>query len=172
MEIRKAASFSECQRYRYTLSRIWDARPSLVVIGHNPSTADAEKDDPTIRRCIGFAQRDGFGGLIMLNLCAWRDTDPKGLTLLEDPVGPDNDGVLLAACEGAGRVVAAWGALSAQSKSQKVRNRPMAVLRLLAPHVDVWAFRLTRGSGQPEHPLYLPKDVTPLVYRRRTGGGN
>lgn len=161
------ARLSECRRYRYVLGRKWADGPALVVIGHNPSTADETQDDPTIRRCIGFAQRDGFGSLLMLNLCAWRDTDPNGLTLLDDPVGPENDAFLMEHAQRAGRVVAAWGALHCKSKSQKVRERPLAVLRMLERVADVYAFRLTKLGKLPEHPLYLPGNVAPVLYRQK-----
>ena len=78
--IESGAHFSPCERYRYRLWRCWDASKwKLAIIGLNPSTATHEEDDPTIRRCIGFAKRDGYGGLLMLNLFALRSTDPKGL---------------------------------------------------------------------------------------------
>jgi hypothetical protein len=114
-DVTKAARFSADQVYRYNLTRIWDgSRGALVVIGLNPSTADATTDDPTIRRCIGFAKRERLGGLVMLNLFAFRATDPKRMRCADDPVGPDNDHAIreaVAANRRLGSVfVAAWGA--------------------------------------------------------------
>lgn len=160
------ARFSECRRYRYVLGRRWADGPSLVVVGHNPSTADETTDDRTISKCVGFAKRDGFGSLVMLNLCAWRDTDPNGLTLLTDPVGPENDTALMTYADVAGRIVAAWGVLHVKSKSQVVRERSLKVLRMLTQVADVYAFRLTKDR-HPEHPLYLPGNVAPVLYRAR-----
>ncbi|HYH96028.1 DUF1643 domain-containing protein [Hyalangium sp.] len=158
------ATFSECGGYRYALGRRWADGPALAVIGHNPSTADESVDDPTIRRCIGFAKRDGFGALLMLNLCAWRDTNPKGLDLLVDPIGPENDSAILDGIRTAGRVLAAWGALAGQSKSQAVRERAFNVLRLLAPIVPVYALKVGK-DGSPGHPLYLRGDLPMVIYR-------
>lgn len=136
-----------------------------------PDDGSDDKDDPTIRRCIGFAQSIGAGGLLMLNLCAWIDTDPNGLTSLEDPIGhPRNNEAILEACSRAMMVVAAWGSLAAKSKNQMVRGQPRDVLRMLTSKswgglgLDVHAFRITK-DGHPSHPLYLPKSLVPVLYR-------
>lgn len=164
--VEKWARFSECRRYRYVLGRRWAEGPSFMVVGHNPSTADEVADDRTISKCMGFARREGFGSLLMLNLCAWRDTDPNGLTHLEDPVGPENDTTLMTYADVAGVVVAAWGALHAESRAQLVRERPPKVLHLLTRVADVYAFRLTK-ERHPQHPLYLPNTTVPVLYRAR-----
>jgi hypothetical protein len=93
--------------YRYRLTRVWD--PALQMITFvllNPSTADAVQLDPTLRRCVGFAKREGYGGIVILNLCAFRTKDPKVMMAATDPVGPDNDRVL---ADVTGTVVAGWG---------------------------------------------------------------
>jgi hypothetical protein len=91
------AVFSPDQKYRYVLWREWSGHPRrLVVIGLNPSTADATKNDPTVTRCINFAKREGCGGMIMLNLFAFRATDPGVMMEAADPVGPENDKYILA----------------------------------------------------------------------------
>src|SRR5262245_19133112 len=92
----KEALISPCGLYRYWLTRTWDnslRRVCWVML--NPSTADAEQDDPTIRRCVGFARSWGAGGIIVVNLFAFRASDPKALLRAADPVGPDNDGHIL-----------------------------------------------------------------------------
>lgn len=148
------ATFSPCRTYRYQLWRVWDADLSyLNVIGLNPSTADETKDDPTIRRCIDFAKRWGHGGLYMTNLFAFRATQPKDMKRALDPIGPDNNHWLRETAGQAGLVVAAWGV------NGKFLERDKAVASLLP---NLYCFRLTDSTGMPEHPLYLPKDLTPI----------
>lgn len=122
----------------------------------NPSTADADQDDPTIRRCIAFARAWGCGSLRVVNLYAWRATKPAELWTAADPVGPENDEYL----EGAARfavtfrfpLIAAWGANARPDRIDAVRKLPgMERLEVLA---------LTRG-GHPRHPLYLRGDLMP-----------
>ncbi|NTX08277.1 DUF1643 domain-containing protein [Myxococcus sp. CA040A] len=172
------AVLSEDRCYRYVLGRRWSDAPALVIIGHNPSTADEKLDDNTIRKEVGFAKRWGFGALVKGNLCAWRATDPDALTLLPGAVGPDNDAWLAQLVSGAdfgqgaggavGRVMAAWGTLHAESKAQVVRERPRPVLRVLTAHADVYAFKVTK-DGHPQHPLYLPNSTEPVLFRAKAG---
>ena len=96
--------------YRYMLGRQWGAPPFLLWMMLNPSTADATEDDPTIRRCSGFAKHWGFGGLVVVNLFAFRATNPADLRAAEQPIGPENDRHLVNAARSCPRVVAAWGA--------------------------------------------------------------
>ena len=99
----RSAAFSPCRRYRYCLSRVWNPKlPSVMFVGLNPSTADEQEDDPTVRRCIGFARNWNFGGLILVNLFAYRSTDPADLLRVDDPVGPGNDKHILASAAGQG----------------------------------------------------------------------
>lgn len=152
------ATISRCETYRYTLDRIWDASlPTALFIMLNPSTADASVDDPTIRRCIGFAKRMGCGSLTVVNLFALRSTDPDALAKHPDPVGPDNDmHIALALGKRLGCVIAAWGA------HPSARTRAPAVAGLLAAHgwqVDCLG---TTNAGAPRHPLYVRGDA-PLI---------
>ena len=104
------ATFSADRRYRYLLTRTWDpALPTVNFVMLNPSTADALELDPTNRRCVGFAQRWGYGSMVTTNVFAWRSTDPKGLRTPNDPVGPVNDAFLVESARSAALVVAAWG---------------------------------------------------------------
>lgn len=149
------ATFSPCRKYRYTLWRIWTPpahtlRP-VMFIGLNPSTADELQDDPTIRRCVGFAKSWGFNGLVMTNLFAYRATKPEDMMTQEDPIGPENDGILGNLAAQTPVVVAAWGVHGTHA------NRAAEVLRKL-PHMHY--LRFTAG-GHPAHPLYLPKTLTP-----------
>lgn len=155
-EIDRWADISDDGRYRYTLTRRWDDRPRVVFVMLNPSTADADIDDPTIRRCIGFARRWDFGGIEVVNLFAWRATDPVELARADDPVGPDNDDHIVARCAGE-FVVAAWGA----SVPYLQRRRPADVLAM-ARNVggQVHHLGLTK-DGSPRHPLYLRGDTEP-----------
>lgn len=154
----RSAHFSDCRRWRYTLHRIWDeGSPYCQFIGLNPSTANETDDDPTVRRCIRYAQSWGYGGLVMTNAFAWRDTDPKGMKAQPDPIGPNNDAWLVAVASGAGMVVAAWGAHGAHM------GRGNAVKTLLADS-DLHVLGLT-NCGHPRHPLYLRADLRPVPWR-------
>lgn len=151
--ITRGATFSRCGRYRYTLRRAWGDGPLVAFVGLNPSTADATVDDPTIRRCVGFAQAWGYGALVMLNLFALRSTDPDALLAAEDPVGVGNDEVLAAVCEQASLVVEAWGA------HRIAPERAHAVKDLLGPNTAVLG---RTKDGHPRHPLYMRADVRPV----------
>lgn len=147
------ARWSPCGLYRYELTRTWDAaREPLVVIGLNPSTATEHLDDPTIRRCMGFARREGAGGLIMLNLYALRSTDRRALRTHADPVGPDNDRWLhwWLGTEPELRAVAAWGTWGG------LHGRDRVLAERYPCRLLCW--RVTR-DGHPQHPLYLPNDA-------------
>lgn len=135
--------------YRYKLTRTWepDTEP-LVFVMLNPSTADASQDDPTIRRCIGFAKRWGFGGIVVVNLYAFRATDPKEMLAAVDPVGPENDRVLADTADGL-TVVAAWGVNASLERVDAVRA--LMPGRLLALGVT--------KDGHPRHPLYVRADA-------------
>lgn len=153
-----SAVLSPCGRYRYRLRRTWDT--GVQVLGFvmlNPSTADATTDDPTIRRCIGFARDWGFGGLAVANLYAYRATKPADLWLAEDPVGPENDEHLAAlfTASDVGMVVAAWGANARPDRVTEVSALPGAV--------TLHALGLTK-DGAPRHPLYMPKTATPTPW--------
>ncbi|MFU8947912.1 DUF1643 domain-containing protein [Mycetocola zhadangensis] len=135
--------------YRYTLTRIWDsALPMITFVLLNPSTADAVQLDPTLRRCVGFAKREGYGGMVILNLYAFRTKDPKVMMAATDPVGPENDRVL---AEVTGTVVAGWG----------TNAHPARVVQALALLPRLHALGVTK-DGHPRHPLYVPADA-PLI---------
>lgn len=150
----RTALFSPCGRYRYRLGRRWgDGRGGATVlwIMLNPSTADEQRDDPTIRRCIGFSRAWGFGAAEMVNLFALRSTDPGVLRVVADPVGPANGAHILEAAGEAAVLIAAWGGdRFAQARGGEIlshlRDRP------------VWCLGLTQ-SGAPRHPLYVPGRV-------------
>lgn len=106
----KDAVISPCSKYRYALYRNWDdSLPSVMFIGLNPSTADAVDDDPTINKCIKYAQSWGYGSLVMANLFAYRSSNPNHLKTEVDPVGPDNDAWLEKLAAQTNLIIAAWG---------------------------------------------------------------
>lgn len=153
-----SAVVSECGAFRYFLTRtlvplVGNGRPMLFVM-LNPSTADASKDDPTIRKCLGFAKRLGFGEINVVNLFAYRATDPADLARGGWQVGPDNSYHVRAATqrvtEAGGVVVCAWGA---HARGRREASECLAMLRSLGvvPH----ALRLL-SDGTPAHPLMLP----------------
>ncbi len=124
----------------------------MVVIGLNPSTADADSDDATTRRMIVFARRTGCSAVHVVNLFAWRSTSPSVLRQVPDPVGPDNDDWIIRAVGGSDLIVAAWGTHADPA-------RAAAVMQLLR-HRDVLCLGTTM-NGHPRHPLYVPNE-TPL----------
>jgi hypothetical protein len=155
--MKKSAIISQDGLYRYSLTREWDEGVGTVAfIGLNPSTADDTLDDPTIRRCIGFARSWGYSGLIMLNLFAYRATDPKNMMSAADPVGPENDKHIKLFSEIAAEIVCAWGAHGSFLK----RNTD---IDCLIPAHRLKALKLTK-DGHPSHPLYLPKNLKPLTF--------
>lgn len=148
------AVISECGLYRYALTRWWGNGPNCGFIMLNPSTADAERDDPTIRRCIGFAQREGCGGLIVLNLFAFRATKPIDLAKAADPVGPQADHFLLDLIQNVdGPLIAAWGS------HWIAGERAKDVTAMIGRHCVCLG---KTKDGHPRHPLYVKGDA-PLV---------
>lgn len=153
-----SAVISECGKYRYVLRRSLGSifrwyKPFLFVM-LNPSTADASEDDPTIRRCIDFAKREGYTHLNVVNLFALRSTDPKELRYHDDPVGPENDRYIEEEIRqhSYGAVCAAWGAHAFAKERAEW---------FLSNYAPVFCLGQTQ-DGMPKHPLYLRKD-TPLV---------
>lgn len=165
--IKRICQFSPCCKWRYTLWREWhegELMPNgilggiyrdrfLMVIGLNPSTADETQDDPTIRRCIGYAKRWGFGALCMTNLFAWRDTDPRKMRAAAEPVGKNNDYWIGQMASNAGMILAAWGAHGTHL------GRAAAVRRFIAQPIYCLAIN---ADGSPKHPLYCRADLQPI----------
>lgn len=152
------AFIDETGQYRYFLTREWDAdKPRVCFIMLNPSVADAERDDPTIRRCIGFARAWGAGSLEVVNLFAYRATDPEQLLTAADPIGPENDAYIAKAVKRASQVIVAWGAHAAAYKER----RAICVLDSL---VSPLCLDITK-EGYPRHPLYIKGMTKPTVYK-------
>lgn len=152
------AEFDPSGRYRYSLTRRWAHEgPRAAFVLLNPSTADAARDDPTIRRCISFARSWGYGELEVVNLFAYRATRPRDLLQAPHPVGPDNDAFLLRAVNAAALVLLAWGVHGAH------RGRDARVLELMKGK-DPRCLGETR-DGHPRHVLYLPKHLEPAPFQ-------
>ena len=149
--MQRTAHMSPCRCYRYALWRRWGNGPHAMFICLNPSTADETADDPTVRRCIGFAQTWGYGALCVANLFAYRATQPADMLAQNDPVGPDNDAYLQRLAAEAGVVVAAWGTHGTHGGRHRAVRNMLPSLHYL---------RLTK-DGHPGHPLYLPASLKP-----------
>jgi hypothetical protein len=146
-----SAVLSACGRYRYLLTRGEEPRLAFVML--NPSTADETQDDPTIRRCLSFAQREGAKGIEVANLYAMRSTDPRELVRALDPVGPENDEHLRDLTFRHRMILCAWGGMAGPAR---VRD----VLNILSDGFEPLIYCLGKTKhGQPRHPLYLRADT-------------
>ena len=156
-----SAIISKCGQYRYRLERhIAQFGPTALIIGVNPSTADATIDDHTIRKEIGFAKRLGWGRLLKANLFAYRATDIKALSLCEDPLGPHNDKHVEAMIKQADMCIGAWGTMG--KLAPRLRGRSVEILNLCQQlGKPIWCFGVTKDQ-QPKHTLMLGYN-TPLV---------
>jgi len=153
--VNKNATFSDCRKYRYTLSRTWNGKKKTILfIGLNPSTANEKIDDPTIRRCINYAQNWGYGSLLMVNLFAYRATMPTELKNVKNPIGNDNDLHIIELSKKADLAVAAWG------NEGSLLNRDKEV-KIIIP--ILMCLKINK-SGQPAHPLYQKKDLKLIKY--------
>ena len=150
-----SAVISDCTKYRYLLERDKGVNP-LVFVMLNPSTADAETDDPTIRRCRRFAADNGYTGIVVVNLYAYRATRPKDLFLATDPIGPINDQYISAAAM-ANDVCCAWGANGDPVRAAEV----VGIIR--AAGCNPKCLGITKG-GSPRHPLYVKADQKLIDY--------
>jgi hypothetical protein len=155
--VTRQATLDALEQYRYSLVRSWGPNKSRVCfVMLNPSTADAYQDDATIRRCIGFSKAWGFDSLEVVNLYAWRATDPKDLWKAIFPIGSENDRYTQEAVRRSSCVVVAWGA------GAKCQHRVSKVQKMIKN-----AFCLARTkNGAPHHPLRLPADIKPSIYLR------
>ena len=151
--------FSEDRKYRYSLYREWDIKkPRIAFIGLNPSTADEHVDDPTIRRCIDFAKKWGFGSMLMGNIFAFRSTDPELLFKVTNPEGVGNDYWLDKIQMASDKTVACWG-IHGEFKDRGYHVRLNLTADRTKPHNArnaLYVFGITK-EGYPKHPLYLRK---------------
>ena len=155
-----AAVFDPSRRYRYALKRTWDDSKELVLfVMLNPSDADEEEDDRTIKKCIGFAKRWGYGGLMAGNLFALVSTDPKGLFEELDPVGPDNDYHLRRLAEEYNNVVVAWG--NSAKRFRLFQERQRTVQELLRGRMQCLG---ENDDRTPKHPGRLGYEISLRPY--------
>ena len=150
------AIYSDCERYRYSLTRVWDdigRRVNFVML--NPSTATEVQNDPTVERCERRARTLGYGSFAVTNIFAWRDTDPRAMRAALDPVGPDNDAAIVERAAWADDVIAAWGTHGAHMG----RGSTVATL-LQTTRKPLFRLGLSK-AGHPKHPLYLPYTQQP-----------
>lgn len=147
--INKSATISDCEKYRYTLFRQWSEGPTLLFIMLNPSTADANIDDPTIRRCIQFAKDNNYGSLYVGNLYGYRSTDPSFLKTMgiNNSLGENNEKHLKSMIEKSSRIVVAWG---------RPGNMGTFQMTQLLKDKIVWCLGANKNRS-PKHPLYLAK---------------
>ena len=183
------AMFSPCRSYRYSLWRTWDSqKPIVVFIGLNPSTADETVNDPTMRRCIGFARLWGYGGMVVVNLFAYCATKPTVLRHVADPVGKDTDSWIYTLCQYVARQVGGeHNSLDCEEAGQThgsekshyesvsakvilcwgnqgcLKGRDRTLLTLITPIITPYCLAMTK-QGYPAHPLYLRKTLVPIPY--------
>ena len=155
------AVYSDCERYRYLLTREWDAKARRVMfIMLNPSKATEVQNDPTIERCERRARALGYGAMRIANIFAWRETSPRALKAASAPVGPENDALIGQSVDWADDVIAAWGAHGEHM------GRGTAMARLLH-HTGVPVLHLgVTQAGHPRHPLYIAYGVAPNLWAR------
>lgn len=156
---------SACGTYRYRLTRQWDeAKPFLGFLMMNPSDADAVRDDPTVKRCVSFAEREGCGGIWVANLYGLRSPNIDALKGKADPIGPANDSMYAELFEACPKVVAAWGAYHPLG-NKRVREVE-AILAAIQPRVFTLGYTL---GGYPRHPLFVRGNVALEPFRPYPG---
>lgn len=153
--VESSAVISPCGLYRYLLTRRWQGGIGLVCwVLLNPSTADGTLNDPTVRRLIGYSRAWGFSGFTVVNLFAFRATDPRAMKATPDAIGPENDRYIEEAASASNLVVGGWGRYGSGARATVVEEALAQLDR--APH----ALRLTQ-AGDPQHPLYLAGSLRP-----------
>ena len=153
------AEYSDCERYRYTLTRVWDqGGDRALFIMLNPSTATEVQNDPTVERCERRARTLGFGAFRVLNIFAWRATDPRDMRAARDPVGPENDRAIVDSLDWADRVICAWG-----THGKHLGRGPEVERLLREAGADLYHLGLSK-EGHPKHPLYIGYTVQPVPW--------
>jgi hypothetical protein len=159
----RSAIISPCKTYRYRLERTIGAGPTMMFLMVNPSTADADQDDPTVRKCIGFAQRNGYGRILIGNKFAYRAKDINALEGVNDPIGPDNDIYLRPMIAESDVVVAAWGTLN--KIPEALRARWHDIVRMADAAEKPLYCLGANADKHPRHPLMLSYGVPVSPWR-------
>lgn len=156
--IKSDALFSECEKYRYSLTRIWDEKkPTYLFIGLNPSVANSIDDDKTMKRIIDFVKRWGGGGLYMANLFSYVATKSYEMWESDEPIGTNNDQSIIELSNKADTIVLCWG-----SDGHK-HPRALEVINLLKDNHTLYCLKKNKDMS-PKHPLYTAKDTDLIVY--------
>ncbi len=149
-DARSTALYSDCERYRYQLTRIWQpAGGKVLFVMLNPSTATEAQNDPTVERCERRARALGFGAFRVTNIFAWRNTDPRKMRAATDPVGPENDSTISESCAWADRVICAWG-----THGEHLQRGLEVEALMRTTGMTLFHLGLTK-AGHPKHPLYI-----------------
>jgi len=162
-EWRSLAIFSDDEKYRYLLKRSWGVGRNILFIMLNPSTADAKKNDPTVKRCCDYAKKWGFASITVCNLFGYRSTQPEALVTVENPVGVANMAYIENAMTMSDTIVAAWG-------NNVLPNFHMHTVYMVSEKArelgkDIFCLGIN-DNGQPVHPLYQKADVELKVWRK------
>ena len=153
------AVYSDCEKYRYSLTRVWNGGGSRVTfVMLNPSTATEIQNDPTVERCERRARALGYGAFCVTNIFAWRATDPRDMRAAPEPVGSANDAAIVDAADWAGSVVCAWG-----THGEHLDRGPTVAEMLRGMGHPLFHLGLTQ-AGHPKHPLYIGYDVQPVAW--------
>ena len=153
------AVYSNCERYRYALTRTWDPRGKRVLfVMLNPSKATEVQNDPTVERCERRARALGFGAFQVTNIFAWRETNPAWMRKAVDPIGPENDAIIRDGAAWADQVIAAWGTHGAH-----LNRGPEMEAVLRATGKPIYTFGLSK-HGHPKHPLYISYRQNPALW--------
>ena len=153
------AVYSDCEPYRYSLTRVWDETGSRALfIMLNPSTATEVQNDPTVERCERRARTLGYGAFRVLNIFAWRATDPRDMRAAGDPIGPGNDAAILESLPWSGGVICAWGTHGAH-----LNRGPEVEVLLRGAGAELQHLGLSK-DGHPKHPLYIGYSVQPMPW--------
>ncbi len=153
------AVYSDCERYRYTLRREWGGGSGGVTfVMLNPSTATEVQNDPTVERCERRARAMGYSAFQVVNIFAFRATDPADMRRAGDPIGPENDAAIVQAAAWADRIICAWGTHGA------FMGRGVQVTQMLRQQGhSLYHLGLAKG-GAPKHPLYIGYNVQPMEW--------
>ena len=153
------AEYSDCEKFRYTLTRVWDeqgAKALFVML--NPSTATEIQNDPTVERCERRARTMGFGAFRVCNIFAYRATDPRDMRAVPDPIGPLNDEAISNSAPWADKIICAWGTHGAH-----LERGPAVEVLLRQTGLQLYHLGLSK-AGHPKHPLYISYETKPIIW--------